>query len=112
MNHPNLSDQINKNLSQSEKDGGVWLKDVPSNCGIEAHTKNTVYQIRRLGEGWEIKGNLTYCPDWTPCKIHGSTWGGSMLKMGWIGIGMCLEFSTPRHPRAITTSFIREVWVK
>jgi len=111
MNHPNLSLSINKAISQSEKDGGLWLKDLPDNCMVEVQTQNTKYEIRRLGEGWEIKGSKRFCPDWTPCHISGSTWGGSMLKMGFIGMGMCLEFGTPTS-RRVTTSFIKEVWVK
>ena len=41
-------------------------------------------------------------------SIHGSSWGGSMLKMGYIGRSMHLEF---RHPvfRIVTTSPILEI---
>lgn len=111
MSHPNLSAEINAALAQSERDGGIWLKDVPSNCGIEVQTQNTLYQIRRLGEGWEIKGHARFCPDWTPCIISGSTWGGSMLKMGFIGVGMHLEFCSDQHGRVVTSP-IRECWIK
>jgi hypothetical protein len=41
-------------------------------------------------------------------NVHGSTWGGSMLKVAFIGRGMHLEFRHPQH-RVITTSRIVEV---
>ena len=46
-----------------------------------------------------------YCPDPVLVTIDGSNWGGSMLKMSFIGRGMRLEF---RHPqfRTIMTSRI------
>jgi hypothetical protein len=43
-----------------------------------------------------------------PVRIEGSTWGGSMLKVRFIGRGMRLEF---RHPvfRTIITSRIVDI---
>jgi len=44
-----------------------------------------------------------YCPDPVPVRIAGSTWGGSMLKLRFIGRGMHLEFCHPTY-HTITTS--------
>jgi hypothetical protein len=40
--------------------------------------------------------------------VEGSNWGGSMLKVSFIGRGMCLEFRHP-HYQTITTSPIVEI---
>lgn len=121
MSHPNLSPEINRNLAQSKKDGGIFLKDLPENCMVEVQTRNTLYQIKRdpnNGNFMLIKGHAKFCPDWTSCRIAGSTWGGSMLKMGFIGVGMRLEVNLfnaskdEQYHATMTTSEIKEVWVK
>ena len=63
--------------------------------------------IRGLGKEL-IWGHPQYCPEPVPVRIKGSTWGGSMLKLRFIGRGMRLEF---RHPvfRTILTSRIVDI---
>jgi hypothetical protein len=41
--------------------------------------------------------------------IAGSTWGGSMLKLQYVGRGMHLEFRHPLYPTPIVTSPIQEI---
>ncbi|MGA2345011.1 MAG: hypothetical protein ABSF93_03330, partial [Candidatus Sulfotelmatobacter sp.] len=41
--------------------------------------------------------------------IAGSTWGGSMLKLQYVGRGMHLEFRHPLYPTPIITSPIQEI---
>ena len=89
--HDNLSDDVNFNQMQSEGDGGIWVKDIAVGDIVYAQTANTMYVIKRIGEEMHIKGNSDYCPNWTKATIRGSTWGGSMLKIGFIGVGMHLE---------------------
>jgi hypothetical protein len=55
-----------------------------------------------------ICGHPQYCPDLVPVRIEGSTWGGSMLKMRFIGRGMHLEFWHPTY-RTIRTSRIVDI---
>ena len=124
MNHPNLSDGINSNIAQSEIEGGVWVHDHPDcvndeikaqpvlavGAVLEIQTKNTLYLLEKRGPNeFYISGNTKYCSTPTKCSIHGSTWGGSMLKMGFVGRGMNLEFSTSYHNYPITTTTIQEV---
>ena len=107
--HPNLTDEINSNLIQSEMEGGVHLRDLPQGAVLEVQTCRRWYTIVNQGEGQAlISGHPEYCPEPVLVRIHGSTWGGSMLKEHFIGRGMHLEF---RHPAflAITTSRILEV---
>ena len=107
--HPNLSDAVNRRVIQSEIEGGVHLRDVPPGTVLEVQTKNRWYTLVLQGRGDAlISGHPRFCPDPVPAKIHGSTWGGAMLKESFIGRGMHLEFQCPAFLR-ITTSRILEV---
>lgn len=91
--HPNLSDDINLKIMQSEKDGGLSLEDVPIGKSFNVQTKHTLYHFTKIEiNEYEVSGHAKYCPEPTPCVISGSTWGGSMLKLNFIGVGMYLEF--------------------
>jgi hypothetical protein len=107
--HPNLSDEVNRNIVQSEIEGGVCLDDLPEGAVLEVETQHHWYTIVIGGRGGElISGHPKYCPDPVPVRIAGSTWGGSMLKLRYIGRGMRLEF---RHPvfQTILTSRIVDI---
>ena len=106
--HPNLSDDINNSIIESELNGGIWLATLAPNKILHVQTQNTLYKIKRNGELFYIQGNLKFCQNWTKTNIHGSTFGGSMLKVGFIGRGMYLEFSVDIHG-TITTSQIIEI---
>jgi hypothetical protein len=109
MPHPNFSDEVNRNIVQSEIEGGVCLDDLSEGARLEVETQNRWYTILIRGRGKElIWGHPQYCPDPVPVRIAGSTWGGSMLKLRFIGRGMRLEF---RHPvfRTIITSRIVDI---
>ena len=110
--HPNLSDAINRNIIQSEIEGGVHLRNLPAGTVLEVQTQNHVYTIvsDRDGTAW-ISGHPVYCPDPVLVSIHGSTWGGSMIREQYIGRGMHLEFGHPDF-LAITTSRILDVHEK
>ncbi|HLK49645.1 MAG TPA: hypothetical protein VKT49_15995 [Bryobacteraceae bacterium] len=107
--HPNLSDAINRNFIQSEIEGGVHMHSLPAGAVLEVHTQNHVYTIvsERGGAAW-ISGHPLYCPDPVLVNIHGSTWGGTMIREHFIGRGMHLEFGHPDFV-AITTSRILDV---
>jgi len=107
--HANLSDDINRNIVQSEVEGGVHLRDLPPGTILEVQTQNRAYTI--LYKGWDqalISGHPVFCPEPVPVTIHGSTWGGSMLKSRFIGRGMRLEFGHPDF-EPIRTSVILDV---
>ncbi len=107
--HPNLSDQVNRNIVQSEIEGGVLLDNLPAGEVLEVETQNHWYVIINCGDGTAfISGHPAFCPQPTRVRIQGSTWGGSMLKMRFIGRGMRLEFCHPVF-RTIVTSRIMEI---
>ena len=108
--HPNLSDEVNHNVVQSEIEGGVYLPDLPPGSSLEIETENHFYILVNRGQGemW-ISGHPDFCPAPVLVRVLGSNWGGSMLKHSFIGRGMQLEFRHPRYQTPIITSRIREI---
>ena len=108
--HPNLSDEVNGGIVQSEIEGGVFLHDLPPSTVLEIQTMHHVYRAVLLG-GSEalISGHPEFCPDPVQVAIAGSTWGGSMLKLQFVGRGMHLEFHHPKYPTPIITSAIQDI---
>ena len=108
--HPNLSDDVNGNIVQSEIEGGVFLEGLPPDTVLQIRTQHHFYTALVLGEGAAmISGHPQYCPEPVQVTIAGSTWGGSMLKMRFIGRGMHLEFHHPAYSTPIITSAIQEI---
>jgi len=108
--HPNLSDDVNGNIVQSEIEGGVFLEGLPPDTVLQIRTQHHFYTALFLGEGAAlISGHPEYCPEPVQVTIAGSTWGGSMLKMRFIGRGMHLEFHHPAYSTPIITSAIQEI---
>ncbi|MFY9561954.1 MAG: hypothetical protein WAQ52_17105 [Terriglobales bacterium] len=108
--HPNLSDEVNRNMVQSEIEGGVFLEGLPPATVLQIRTRHHFYTALLLGDSSAlISGHPQYCPKPVQVTIAGSTWGGSMLKARFIGRGMHLEFHHPAYSTPIVTSPIQEI---
>jgi hypothetical protein len=108
--HPNLSDEVNRKIVQSEIEGGVYLQDLPPATVLQIQTQHHCYTAVLLENGSAlISGHPEFCPEPTAVAITGSTWGGSMLKRSFVGRGMRMEFSHPRYRTPIVTSSIQEI---
>jgi len=108
--HPNLSDQVNCDIARSEVEGGAYLEDLALGSKLEVQTLHRWYTVVNCGDGWAlISGHPQYCPEPLLVKILGSNWGGSMLKMRFIGRSMRLEFKHPEYRTPIVTSQIVEI---
>ena len=108
--HPSLSDEVNRNIVQSEIEGGVFLEGLPPDTVLQIRTQHHFYTALLLGEGSVlISGHPQYCPQPVQVTIAGSTWGGSMLKMRFIGRGVPLEFHQPAYSTPIVTSPTQEI---
>jgi hypothetical protein len=107
--HPGFSDEVNRNIAQSEIEGGVCLDQLSEGAVLEVETQHHWYTIvNRSGGVALISGHPNYCPEPVPVRIAGSTWGGSMLKLRFIGRGMHLEFCHPTY-HTITTSRVVDI---
>jgi hypothetical protein len=108
--HPNLSDKVNGGIIQSEIEGGVFLHDLPPSTVLEIQTMHHCYRAVLLGgNDAMISGHPEFCPEPVLVAIAGSTWGGSMLKLQFVGRGMHLEFHHPEYPTPIITSAIQDI---
>lgn len=102
--HDNLSDEITDLIDTHTE--GLFVAE---GMKLSVQTRNTLYDIEIRPDGFYIKGHQFYCPDWTKVIFQGSTFGsGSLLKMNWIGIGMCLERWTERD-FTVTTSPVETI---
>ncbi len=108
--HQNLSDQINANIVRSEIEGGVDLRQLPPESTIEVETRNRAYLIVIVSDSRAlISGHPEFCPEPVLVRIHGSNWGGSMIKTAYLGRGMHLEFRHPMYEGMIVTSAIQDI---
>lgn len=95
---------------ESEIEGGVFLPDLPPHTVLKILTRNRCYTAVTLGRGQVlISGHPEYCPQPVQVAISGSTWGGSMLKVDYLGRGMHMEFKHPKFRSPIVTSVIEEI---
>lgn len=44
--------------------------------------------------------------------FYGSTWGGSMIKVDWLGIGMLMEFKAENADKPVRTSLVRKIRIE
>ena len=91
---------------------GVQIESVEDRSRIRVRTQNSVYEITVL-DVWSrkilIRGGQ-YFPEDTPVYLAGSTLGGSLLKVGGIFVGFCLE-ATDDEGRRVVTSPVQSVHV-
>ena len=105
--HPNFSDEVNRNIIQSEIEGGVHLRDLPPSSVLSIQTRNRIYTLVVLDDDTVlISGHPEFCPSPVEVQIHGSTWGGSMIMNHYLGRGMHLEFAHPVHQVIITSRIV------
>jgi hypothetical protein len=105
--HPNLSDEVNHNIIQSEVEGGVYLRDLQPGAVLAIQTRNRSYRLVNLSEEYSlISGHPEFCPEPVEVQVQGCTWGGSMLKAKYVGRGMHLEFIHPVHRTVITSQIV------
>jgi hypothetical protein len=107
--HPGFSDEVNRNIAQSEIEGGVCLDELSDGAVLKVETQHHWYTIvNRSGGEALISGHPDYCPEPVPVRIAGPTWGGSVLKLRFIGRGMHLEFCHPTY-HTVTTSRVVDI---
>jgi hypothetical protein len=88
-----IDEDLAVKIIESEVEGGMKIDSLPVGKTLVVKTMNTTYHIEKRLDGFYISGNPRFCPEPTPVRINGSTWGGSLLKTGFIGRGMHMEFA-------------------
>jgi hypothetical protein len=97
--NPHLSPEINAALASVKDMTGLFLRDLPVGYEAEVRTKNTTYVLSRAG--------LVVGGKYGGWRVNGSTFGGSMIRVGWVGEGMYLELQ--QRMRRVATTAIRDV---
>lgn len=98
-----LAAEIRERIVRSEVEGGLRLTGLKNGSRVLVQTVNRLYELHiRNGQTW-ISGHPEFCPRPVPVNVRGSSWGGSMLKVEYLGRGMHMEFRHPRHS-VVTTS--------
>jgi len=104
-----FTDAMNSKIAKSVLEGGVYLDNMMPGITLELSTQNHTYRILYVGQGRAfISGHPTLCPTPVLVKILGSTWGGSMIRNGYLGRGMHLEYQQASNV-PITTSKILDI---
>jgi len=90
---------------------GVDVRRLPQGTEVIVDTRNSRYRLvmqENNASSALIQGG-PYFPEETPVRIEGSALTGSLLKSGWIGIGLLMEVSTA--DQRIVTSRVRSIVV-
>ena len=94
----------------SEADG-IGLTDVDVFTTLTVQTDNSVYQITILQPYRRevfVQGGAFF-PERRRACLSGSSFGGSCLKIGWVGIGLHMEFHA--DDQWVITSHVRSITV-
>ena len=91
---------------------GIGLIDVDAFTTLVVQTDNSVYRITILKPhaGEVLVQGGKFFPEHTRACLSGSTFGGSCLKMGWVGLGLHMEFHA--GDQWIITSHVRAIAVE
>ncbi len=85
---------LNGFVEAASQADGVGLTDVDTFTTLVVKTDNSVYQITIVQPYKRevfVQGGAFF-PEWTRAYLSGSSFGGSCLKLGWVGIGLHIEF--------------------
>ncbi len=96
---------------EATRQGGVDLAELPTLTRLLVRTQNTVYQVILLSPGESkvlIQGGRFFAEP-TESYLCGSSYGGNLLKVSWVGLGMRIEVM--REGRRIVTSSVQSVHV-
>jgi hypothetical protein len=89
---------------------GLYLRDVEPLTTLIVRTRNSHYRIIVKRDTSAIVQGGQFFPDATPGRIDGSGFGGSFLKVGWIGIGLRMEIFA--DGQRIITSPVRDISIQ
>jgi hypothetical protein len=104
VNAPDLS-------ARAGKVAGIDVRSLPPGTEIEVDTRNSHYRFVMLDGGGSnalVQGG-PYFHEEAKVRINGSLLGGSLLKSGWIGLGMCVEILAGSE--RVSTSRVRSITI-
>ncbi len=102
-------DGVTAAVSQTD---GIGLIDVDAFTTLVVRTDNSIYRITILTPHLRevlVQGGKFF-PERTRACLSGSSFGGSCLKIGWVGLGLHMEFHA--GGQWIITSHVRAIAVE
>jgi hypothetical protein len=98
---------LDAGASPSGIEMGVHMGDLPPGAQLQVSTRHHTYSIEKLtGLNARISGHPEYCAEPVEVLIGGGSCGGSMLRPGYIGRGLRLEFWHPAHKLVATSKVV------
>lgn len=89
---------------------GVNILDLEPLTVLHVETRNSVYRIVISQRTAVFVQGGHFFPDPAAAHLAGSTFGGSLLKIAWIGVGMRMEICGDDGP--IVTSPVRRIAIE
>jgi len=89
---------------------GISVLDLPPLTVLRVDTRNSVYRIVISERTAVFVQGGQFFPETSAAHLAGATFGGSLLKIGWIGVGMQMEICGDDGP--IVTSPVRRIAVE
>ena len=97
--------------ARAGKVAGIDIRSLPPGTELEVDTRNSRYRFVILDESGSnalVQGG-PYFHEEAKVRINGSVLGGTLLKSGWIGLGMCIEISA--GGQRVSTSHVRSITI-
>ena len=92
------------------RSAGISVCNLEPLTTLVVETCNSVYRIVVSDRTAILVQGGRFFPDVTPAHLHGSSFGGSFLKMAWIGIGLRMEICG--GGQQIVTSPVRTIMIE
>jgi hypothetical protein len=94
-------------VSEVTASEGISLYDLDPLTTLVVRTCNSLYRIIVSQRTAVLIQGGSFFPDVTEGHVQGSSFGGSLLKVAWIGIGLCMEICA--GGQRIVTSPVRAI---
>ena len=103
---------LNGFAEEATRANGVDLTTLQPITRLLVRTENSLYRvtIRDPQQRAVLVQGGTFFPESTNASLNGSSFGGSLLKIAWIGIGLHMEFVS--DGTRIVTSRVRSIAVE
>jgi len=90
----------------------VDLNEVEIGQEVHVQTRNTLYKMKKIKDRqWMIEGG-SYFEHPQRAFVNGCTFGGSMIKWGFLEVGMYMEFGKLDIRKNLVSSCIRKISIE
>jgi hypothetical protein len=97
-------------VNDTAESRGIDLRQLDPLTNISVRTHNSCYRLVITSGTSAIVQGGQFFPDPTPARIDGSGFGGTMLKVAWIGVGLRMEIFA--NDQRIITSPVRRIGIE